>query len=55
MPKLEKKLISVQKGLSVAEVEYRYQQNLVNYDTSVATKTVKEIVIDNILTLFNIS
>lgn len=54
MPKLEKKLISVQKGLSVAEVEYRYQQNLVNYDTSVATKTVKEIVIDNILTLFNI-
>lgn len=46
--------VDIKKGLTIDDVEDRYNKKLVNYDTSVDTKTVKEIVLENILTLFNI-
>lgn len=46
--------IDIKRGLTIDEVEQRYSKNLVNYDTSVETKTVKEIVLENVFTLFNI-
>ncbi len=45
---------NTQKGLTEKEVEQRKQQNLVNYDTTVPTKSIKRILIDNFFTLFNI-
>ncbi len=44
----------VSKGLTEKEIEERYSNNLVNFNTDVKTKSVKEIVKENILTLFNI-
>lgn len=41
------------KGLTKIEVETRIQKGQVNYDTNVKTKTIKQIVRDNILTPFN--
>ena len=46
--------VSSDKGLSKKQVEERISSNLVNYDTSVKTKSIKEIVIKNIFTIFNI-
>ena len=45
---------SLDKGLSKKEVLERYNDNLVNFDTDVKTKSVKEIVKENAITLFNI-
>lgn len=41
------------KGLTSSEVEQRILEKKVNYDTSVPTKTIPRIIIDNVLTLFN--
>ena len=41
-------------GLTKEQVDERYHDNLVNYDTSIPTKTVKEIITSNIFNLFNI-
>lgn len=41
-------------GLSDIQVEQRIHDNLVNYDTSVPTKTLKQIILTNIFTLFNL-
>lgn len=41
-------------GLSSEQVEQRIHDNLVNYDTSVPTKTIKQIILTNIFTLFNL-
>ena len=41
-------------GLTGKEVEERINKGLVNYDTSVKTKSIKQIVLGNIFTLFNI-
>lgn len=41
-------------GLSSEEVKERVKKCLVNYDTSVPTKSIKQIIISNIFTLFNI-
>ncbi len=41
-------------GLSSEQVEQRIHDNLVNYDTSVPTKTIKQIIFSNIFTLFNL-
>ena len=46
--------VSSDKGLSKKQVEERISSNLVNYDTSVKTKSVKQIVIKNVFTIFNI-
>ena len=45
--------IDYEKGLTREEVETRKKRNLVNYDTTVPTKSVKQIVCSNIFTLFN--
>lgn len=41
-------------GLNDIEVNERINNKLVNYDTDIKTKSVKEIVISNIFTLFNL-
>ena len=41
-------------GLSKEEVEKRKNQNLVNFDTSVPTKSIGKIIRENFITLFNI-
>lgn len=40
-------------GLSNKQVKERYEQNLVNYDTTVPTKSIKKILCENFFTLFN--
>lgn len=40
-------------GLSNDEVNERIKQNLVNYDTSIPTKSIKRILCENFFTLFN--
>ena len=40
-------------GLSKEEVEKRYRENKVNYDTTTPSKSIKQILIENIFTLFN--
>lgn len=41
-------------GLNDEEVDKRVKDNLVNYDTSIPTKSIKQILIDNFFTLFNL-
>ena len=41
-------------GLTSKEVEQRKEQNLVNTDESVKTKSIKKIILDNSLNIFNI-
>lgn len=41
-------------GLTTIEVENRIRDNKVNYDTSVKTKSIRDIIISNSFTLFNI-
>ena len=41
-------------GLSNIEVKERIKKGLVNYDTTTPTKNFKEILLENLLTLFNI-
>ncbi len=41
-------------GLTDKEIKERIDKNLVNYDTSLPTKSVKKIIFDNVFTLFNI-
>lgn len=41
-------------GLSDAQVQCRIKDGLINFDNQIKTKTVKKIVRDNVLTLFNI-
>ena len=41
-------------GLTDCEVQDRINNNKVNYDTSVPTKSIKQILISNFFTLFNI-
>ncbi len=48
-----KKNIDINTGLTDVEVQKRKAKNLVNYDTSVPTKTIKRILFDNFFTLFN--
>lgn len=41
-------------GLTDKEVKQRQEANLVNYDTTVPTKSIKKILFDNFFTLFNL-
>ena len=45
---------TIEKGLSNEQVEKRKKENLVNYDTNVTTKSIKQILRENFFTLFNI-
>ena len=42
------------KGLNSSEVKLRIKKNLVNFDTTTPSKSIKKIFFDNIFTLFNI-
>ena len=44
---------NIKKGLNNTEIESRIKENLVNYDTTVPTKSIKRILYENIFTLFN--
>ena len=43
----------INQGLSNEEVEIRINNNQVNYDTSIKTKSIPKIIFYNIFTLFN--
>lgn len=45
---------SLKYGLTSEQIEQRKKENLVNQDTSVPTKSIKQIIKDNFVTLFNI-
>lgn len=44
----------INSGLNDKEIKERINRNLVNYDTSIPTKSIKKIIFDNVVTLFNI-
>src|SRR5699024_8073365 len=44
----------IRRGLTSKQVEERFSNNLVNFNTDVKTKSVKEIIVENAFTLFNI-
>lgn len=44
----------IKRGLTKNQIEERITDNLVNFNTDVKTKSVKEIVVENAFTLFNI-
>ena len=54
MSRKETFLTDINTGLSSSEVEERVNSGKVNFDTGVKTKTVKQIVLENVFTLFNI-
>ena len=51
---IERYEVNINEGLSNEQVEKRVAEKLVNYDTSVPTKSVKRILYENFFTLFNI-
>ena len=51
--KIERFNPDISKGLTDEQVEQRKKENLVNYDTSVPTKSIKRILFENFFTLFN--
>lgn len=51
--KIERFNPSIRNGLSYKQVEQRYEENLVNIDTSIPTKSIKRILFENFFTLFN--
>lgn len=46
--------MDIKKGLTEKEVKERQEKGLINYDTTVPTKTIKRILYENFFTLFNI-
>ena len=52
--KKDRVVADIKQGLTLRQVEERIRDGLVNYNTESNTKTVKQIVRDNVLTLFNI-
>lgn len=44
---------SIDTGLTEEQVNKRVAENLVNYDSSVPTKSIKQIIVNNFCTLFN--
>ena len=45
--------MDIKNGLTTKQVEERKEKKLVNYDTTVPTKSIKRILFDNFFTLFN--
>ena len=54
MKKVERYNPDIKVGLTNYEVNKRIEDKLVNIDTEVGTKTVSEIIRENVITLFNI-
>lgn len=52
--KIERYNPPIEQGLTSEQVSTRISQNLVNYDNQPPTKTIKEIIISNFFTYFNI-
>ena len=52
--KIERYNADLNTGLTMKQVESRFIDNLVNYDTTVPTKSIKQIIFSNIFTLFNL-
>lgn len=50
---MNKKDTNYQVGLTSNEIKERQEKNLVNYDTSLPTKSIKRILFDNFFTIFN--
>jgi len=52
---MEKKTnaVDLNRGLTTTQVQSRIERNLVNKDTTVPTKTIKQIIVSNVFTLFN--
>ena len=46
--------MNIKTGLTEKEVKERQEKGLINYDTTVPTKTIKRILYENFFTLFNI-
>ncbi len=44
----------VEEGLTYEQVEKRKQENLINFDTTLPTKSIKQILLENFVTLFNV-
>ena len=45
---------NINEGLTDEQIEERKKENLVNYDTTVPTKSIKSIIVNNFFTLFNL-
>ena len=54
MKKVERYNPDIKVGLTNYEVNKRIEDKLVNIDTEVGTKTVSEIIRENVITLFNV-
>ena len=52
--KIERYNADLNIGLTIEQVNLRYEKNLVNYDTTIPTKSIKQIIVSNIFTLFNL-
>ena len=52
--KKERVVADIKQGLTLKQVEERIRDGLVNYNTESNTKTVKQIIKENVCTLFNI-
>lgn len=52
--KIERYNADLNVGLTMKQVSLRYEKNLVNYDTTIPTKSIKQIIFSNIFTLFNL-
>ena len=51
---MERYNVNYKKGLDNIQIDKRKKENLVNYDTTVKTKSIKSIIMSNIFTLFNL-
>lgn len=52
--KIERYEPLLDEGLTKEQVLSRFQDNLINYDTTIPTKSIKQIIASNIFTLFNL-
>lgn len=52
--KIERYNPKIDKGLSKEQIEKRKQEKMVNYDTTVPTKSIKSIITSNFFTIFNL-
>lgn len=52
--KVERYNPNIEKGLNDEQINKRKLENLVNYDTTLPTKSIKSIIINNFFTIFNL-
>lgn len=52
--KIERYFPEVDKGLNEEQIEKRRQENQINHDTTVPTKSIKSIITSNFFTIFNL-